>query len=80
MLSESFQVIKSFKKSKIFIDMVLFDIFNSPSNENGEGEKDFLSNIAHYWLEFQNQSKSLINNPFTSFHFVTELPHWYLLI
>lgn len=44
--------------------MVLFSIFNSPSNENGESKKDFVHNIAHYWLEFQNKSKFSINNPF----------------
>lgn len=60
--------------------MVLFNNFNSPSNGNGESKKALVHNIARYWLEFQNQSKSLIYNPFKLFDSVAESPHWYLFI
>lgn len=32
---------------------------------------------AHYWVEFQNQSKPLINNTFKLSYFVDRLPDWY---
>lgn len=59
--------------------MILLYLMFFKGTSNGNDERKISSIIypAQYWLEFQNQSKPLINNSFKSFSFVDELPHWY---